>query len=65
MRDPVGGLPTQGWNAYAPGGSAIEFAWGGQVTQYIALSEFDKNCQGTTPIPGAVPPDHVSGLGVM
>jgi acetylcholinesterase len=65
IQDPVNGLPAQGWNVYVPGGNAIEFAWDGQVTQTIPLSEFDANCEGspaTTPIPGAVPPDHNSGL---
>jgi len=59
MRDPVNGLPSQGWDAYVPGGNAIELAWNEKVTGSIALSKFDENCEGTTPIPGAVPPDHV------
>tara|TARA_R110002060_G_scaffold60937_3_gene70518 strand:+ start:72 stop:476 length:405 start_codon:yes stop_codon:yes gene_type:complete len=59
MKDPVNGLPSQGWEAYSPGGNAIEFAWDNQVTQTILLSEFDELCNGTTPIRGATPPDHV------
>lgn len=59
IRDPVKGLIAQGWPAYRPGGSAMEFAWEGLVTQLIATNEFEKNCEAntTTPIPGAVPPD--------
>ncbi|KAG4424053.1 hypothetical protein IFR04_002749 [Cadophora malorum] len=59
MKDPVNGLPSQGWEAYSPGGNAIEFAWDNQVTQTIPLTEFDELCNGTTPIRGATPPDHV------
>jgi hypothetical protein len=59
MRDPVGGLPAPGWYAYVPGGDAIEFAWDGEVMGRIALREFDDNCEGTNPVAGAVPPDHV------
>ncbi|KAH7336152.1 Alpha/Beta hydrolase protein [Rhexocercosporidium sp. MPI-PUGE-AT-0058] len=59
MKDPVNGLPSQGWEAYKPEGNGIEFAWDNQVTQTIALSGFDDLCNGTTPIRGAVPPDHV------
>jgi hypothetical protein len=59
MRDPVNGLPEQGWDTYEPGGDAIEFAWNGEVTGSIALSKFDLNCEGTNPVAGAVPPDHV------
>lgn len=59
MKDPIKGLPQQGWPAYAPGGNAIEFAWDGLVTQLIPTSDFEKNCAGeqAVQIPGAVPPD--------
>lgn len=65
LQDPVKGLPAQGWPAYAPGGNAMVFAWNGLVTQYIALSEFEKNCDNNTfaAVSGAVPPDsHNHGL---
>lgn len=65
IQDPVNGLPAQGWDAYAPGGDAIEFAWDGMVTQMIPLSRFGDYCEGSpalSPVPGAVPPVHVSGL---
>ncbi|KAK0112909.1 hypothetical protein ONS95_014628 [Cadophora gregata] len=59
MKDPVNGLPSQGWQAYAPGGNALEFAWDSQVTPNIPLSEFAELCNGPTAIRGAAPPDHV------
>jgi hypothetical protein len=69
MRDPVNGLPQQGWNPYVPGdeGRAIEFAWDGEVQGFVGLDAFDENCEGspaTTPVVGAVPPDN-TGVGVV
>ncbi|KAH6670031.1 para-nitrobenzyl esterase [Halenospora varia] len=64
MRDPVGGLPGQGWLAAVPGGSAIEFAWDGQVVGSVAMSEFDERCDGLNPRVGAVPVDNI-GMGVV
>jgi len=69
MRDPVNGLPQQGWNAYEEGqeGTVIEFAWEEQVQQFMSLTEFDELCMGspaTTPVVGAVPPDN-TGVGVV
>jgi acetylcholinesterase len=66
MRDPINGLPNQGWNAYVSGkeGTAIEFAWDEKVEGKIALEEFDKVCEGTIPVVGAMPP-HNTGVGVV
>ncbi|KAH8657042.1 Alpha/Beta hydrolase protein [Tricladium varicosporioides] len=63
MRNPVNGLPSQGWQAAVPGGEAIEFGWNEAVTSTIALSEFDDRCDGLNPVPSAVPVDNPS-LGV-
>lgn len=61
MRDPVKGLPEQGWPAYVPGagGKAMEFAWEGLVTQLIPVEEFEDNCVNGTAVgaAGAVPVD--------
>lgn len=65
MQDPVNGLPSQGWNAYVPGGDAIEFAWEGQVTSMVPLKSFDDNCDGTTPVSGAIPPNLSGPTGLM
>jgi len=67
MRDPVNGLPNQGWTPYVPGeaGYSLQFAWNGTVTSRIPLQRFDANCMGNTAKPGAIPPNHVGLDGVV
>ena len=72
MRDPVKGLPAQGWPAYVEGGSArgnaIEFAWEGVVERVISTGGFEANCEGVglglNGREGAVPVDS-RNLGVV
>lgn len=56
ISDPVNGLPAQGWNAYEPGGDAVEFGKDGTLVGSIALSELGSVCDGAVGISGAVPP---------
>jgi len=56
ISDPLKGLPAQGWNAYEPGGTAVEFGKDGTLVGSIALSELESVCNGAVPVPGSVPP---------
>jgi carboxylesterase type B len=56
ISDPMQGLPSQGWNAYEPGGTAVEFGKDGTLVGSIGLSELGSVCNGAVSIPGAVPP---------
>ena len=43
VKDPVGGLPAIGWDAYAPGGEALVWGSDGQTSR-ILVSELDAVC---------------------
>ncbi|KAL3422141.1 chlorogenic acid esterase precursor [Phlyctema vagabunda] len=57
IRDPLNGLPAEGWQAYRPGGSTLEIAKDGVITQNVPNDEFESICIGEgNPVDGAVPP---------
>ena len=56
ISDPMKGLPAQGWNAYEPGGTVVEFGKDGTLVGSIALSKLGSVCDGAAPVPGAIPP---------
>jgi len=55
-RDPVGGLPQRGWNAYTPQGNAVLLGKDGKVVQPIAETRFASVCDGAAGKPGQRPP---------
>ena len=56
ISDPMKGLPAQGWNAYEPGGTAVEFGKDRTLVGSIALSELESVCDGAAPVPETIPP---------
>lgn len=57
ISDPQNGLPSMGWPAYSPNGSAVLLGQDDQVLiQNISVSELAAPCNGLNPIPGAIPP---------
>ena len=43
VKDPVGGLPAIGWDAYVPGGEALVWGDDGQIGK-VLVSELDEVC---------------------
>jgi hypothetical protein len=42
--DPITGFPTQGWDAYEPGGSFVEYGKGGTLVGSIGFDELESVC---------------------
>ena len=57
ISDPTNGLLAQGWNAYTPNGTAVEFGRDNILVKSISESELKGVCNGALPMPGAVPPE--------